>query len=279
MKTTCSLMAWLGVVGPTIASVVMTTETPVLFDLDTTSARLVASRSEPVALPYGEGATLTATDSSGTVTTLAPAVNGTNWWTATSGGIWTLSNSNEGQTTFAVRYTAAEQGAGTAASPWKFVDNDELGELAVTDGFTFVAEGPMASVGSMARPTGFAFRELGSGVFQTVTATGGAAYITADSSFVLDTDEAGPDRKGRKRDPWPEIAYTGDGWLFAPSATSTLTVAPPSGTAASEEHTGTGTVAFAPRMTGMWTVSLEYNATSLTASINVIADATVLFVK
>ena len=56
MKTTCSLMAWLGVVGPTIASVVMTTETPVLFDLDTTSASLVASRSEPVALPYGEGA-------------------------------------------------------------------------------------------------------------------------------------------------------------------------------------------------------------------------------
>ena len=278
MKTTFSLLAWLGVVGPTIASVVMTTPAT-LFDLDTTSARLVASRSEPVALPYGEGATVTATDASGVVTTLDPAVNGTNWWTATSGGIWTLSNSNEGQTTFAVRYTAAEQGAGTAASPWKFVDNDELGGLAVTDGFTFVAEGPMASVGSMARPTGFAFRELGDGVFQTITATGGATYITANSSFVLDTDETGPNRVGRKGDTWPEIAYTGDGWLFAPSVTSTLTVAPPSGAAAAEAHTGTGTVAFAPRMPGVWTVSLEYDSTSLLASITVNADATVLSVK
>ena len=278
MKTTCSLLAWLGAAAPVFASVVMTTPAT-LFDLDTTSARLVTSRAAPVALPYGEGATVTATDASGAVTTLAPAVNGTNWWTVTSGGIFTLSNSIEGQTTFAVRYTPAEQGAGTAASPWKFVDNDELGELAVTDGFTFVAEGPMASVGSMARPTGFAFRELGGGVFQTVTATGGATYLSAASGFLLDTDEAGPDRTGRKAEPWPDIAYTGDGWAFGASAQSTLTLTPPGGQADAEAHVGSGTVPFVPRKTGLWAVTLAYGSATLSGSIEVLPDATMMIVR
>ncbi len=119
-----------------VADGVATTAQLAVFDLDTRAAYPVVSRTEPVALPYGAGATVTATAPDGAVTTLAAAVNGTNFWTATAGGVWTLENSNEGTATFAVRYNDSEQGAGTAESPWVFVDNDELAGLSVAEGFT-----------------------------------------------------------------------------------------------------------------------------------------------
>lgn len=281
MKRTCFLLAaWMGFVVPALATVVMTTETtPTLFDLDTTGAYSVTSRSEAVALPYGDGATVTATAPGGAVTTLAAAVNGTNYWTVTAGGLWTLSNSKEGQATFVVRYAGAEQGAGTAGSPWILVDNDELGGLSVTDGFTFTTEGPLASVAGMARPDGYAFLALGDGLYQMILSSNSAAYQTAATAFVLDTEREGPDRRGKKNDLWPAIAYTGDGWERDESAASTLTIAPPAGAASVAAKTGTDTVPFVPDMAGEWTVTLEYGTTVLVSKIMVNGGGTVIFVR
>ncbi len=274
------LAAGLGAVVPALATVVMTTETtPIRFDLDTRShAYPVTSRTEAVGLPYGEDATVTVTAPGGAVTTLDPAVNGTNWWTATAGGVWTLTNSREGTACFAVRYEGAEQGSGTVASPWKFVDNDELSELSVADGFTFATEGPLASIANMERPGGYAFLVLGDGLYQTIVSSGGVAYMTANSAFLLDTEREGPDRRGRKANPWPDIAYTGDGWVRA-AAASTLTLTPPGEAASATEHIGSGTVPFAPHRTGFWTVALAYGTTTLSGQIEVVPDATMMIVR
>ena len=281
MKKTYSLLAaGFCTAVPAFAAVVMTTETtPTLFDLDTLPAHAVTSRTAAVALPYGEGATVTATAPGGTATTLDPAVNGTNWWTATVGGVWTLSNSKEGTACFAVRYEGTEQGLGTIASPWKFIDNDELSELSVTDGFTFATEGPLASIADMERPVGYAFLMLGDGLYQAILSSGGAAYITSNRAFLLDTEREGPDRRGRKSHPWPDIAYTGDGWARDATAASTLTIAPPAGTASVTAKAGTGAVPFSPNMAGEWMVTLEYGTTVLVSRIMVTAEGTFIIVR
>lgn len=263
-----------------MADGVATTAQLAVFDLDTRAAYPVVSRTEPIALPYGAGATVTATAPGGTVTTLAAAVSGTNYWTATAGGIWTLENSKEGTATFAVRYNAIEQGAGTASSPWVLVDNDELAGLSVTDGFTFVLEGPLASLGEMARPAGHAVAPGADGAYRLAAAASGVAFLADNTPLALDTRQPGPDRRVTSPKWLLPFAYTGDDWAFAPETESTLTFLSPDGETTTVGCTGTGAVAHSLRRSGVWTVTLSGDAvTPLTALIDFTGDGTKLYVR
>ena len=253
--------------------------TPRLFDLDTRAAFPVVSRSVSVALPYGAGATVTATAPGGAVTTLPAAVNGTNYWTATAGGIWTLENSSEGTVFFAVRYAGAEQGAGTAESPWTLVDNDELAGLSGTDGFVFVLEGPLADLGEMSPPAGYAVAADG-GAYRLAASADGAAFLAANAELMLDTMQPGPDRRVTSSKRLLPFAYTGDDWAFDTGAASTLTFLSPDGETTTVGCTGTGAVAHSLRRSGVWTVTLSGDAvTPLTALIDFTGDGTKLYVR
>ncbi len=253
--------------------------TPRLFDLDTRAAFSVVSRSEPVALPYGAGATVTMTAPNGSTMTLPAAVNGTNYWTATAGGIWTLENSNEGTACFAVRYAGAEQGTGTEASPWVLVDNDELAGLSGTDGFIFVLEGPLADLGEMSLPAGYAVSAEG-GAYRLAASADGAAFLAADAQLMLDTMQPGPDRRVTSSKRLLPFAYTGDDWAFAPEAASTLTFLSPDGETTTVGCTGTGAEVHPLRRSGVWTVTLSgTGVTTLTSLIDFTGDGTVLFMR
>ena len=262
-----------------LADGVATTAQLAVFDLDTRGAYPVVSRSEPVALPYGDGATVTATAPGGAVTTLSAAVNGTNYWTATAGGVWTLENSSEGTARFAVRYNASEQGAGTAESPWVLVDNDELAGLSVTDGFIFVLEGPVAALSEMVRPAGYAIVPDGN-AYRLTTAANGEAFIASEVAFRFDSVQPGPDRTVRGKGNCLPFAYSGDDWGGDSAAASTLSFLSPSSANHNEECLGTGVVEYQLKEPGVWTVTLTGDGvTTLTSIINYEGDGFILVVR
>ena len=263
-----------------VADAVATTAQLAVFDLDTRAAYPVVSRTEPIALPYGAGATVTATAPGGTVTTLAAAVSGTNYWTATAGGIWTLENSKEGTATFAVRYNAIEQGAGTASSPWVLVDNDEPAGLSVTDGFIFVLEGPVAALSEMGRPAGYAVVPGSDVSYGLVTATDGAVFIAKEMAFRVDSRLPGPDRTVKGKDNILPFAYSGDDWGGDSTVPSTLTFVSPSGASHNEECLGTGVVEYQLKEPGTWTVMLTGDGVAtFTSVINYEGDGFILVVR
>lgn len=260
-----------------LADGVATTAQLAVFDLDTSGAYPVVSRSEAVALPYGAGATVTALAPGGAITTLPEAVDGTNYWTATAGGIWTLENSKEGTAIFAVRYNAGEQGAGTEASPWKIVDNDELAGLSVSDGFTFVLEGPVAALSEMGRPAGYAVVPGSDVSYSLVTATDGASFIAKEMAFRFDSRQPGPDRTVNGKKNILPFAFSGDDWVGDSTAASTLTFVSPSSANHNEECLGTGVVEYQLNEQGTWTVTLTGDGvTTLTSLINYKGDGLIM---
>lgn len=262
--------------------VAYTTPTRTAFAFDARGAYEVMSRTEPVALPFGAGATVTATSPNGTSTTLPAAVDGTNYWTATVGGVWVLENSNEGSSMFAVRYAAAEQGSGTEASPYRLVDNDELSEISVTDGFTVALEGPIVSIGDMARPSGFAIVVLGDGKYRFDETSGGAVFVAGRWAYPMDTVQEGPDRQIPSGRDFLPVSYSGDDWAFSPSAESTLTFTSPADAVTAVAQTGTGAYVpdFPIRGQGEWTIVLSGDGvTTLTAHINLTGQGFFLIVR
>ena len=233
---------------------------PASFDFDSLGA-YPAPRGVAVALPYGEGATVTATAPDGMVSTLAAAVNGTNFWTATAGGVWTLANSIEGAAQFCVRYVGAEQGAGTAVAPWKFVDNTELAELVGEGdagvGFTFSAEGQLAALPLMECPVGYLVQPLEGGLYRLVAASGGTHGMSLATAFPIETESNGPDRRVKSTGNPLAVAFSGDNWAFGPDAASTLTFTSPGGDVTAVPCVGTGTHEFPIRKHGRWLVTLS----------------------
>lgn len=281
MTKTSFLLVLAAVAGlPALADGVATTAQLAVFDLDTRGAYPVVSRSEPLALPYGDGATVTATAPGGAVTTLSTAVDGTNYWTATAGGIWTLENSNEGTATIAVRYTGAEQGAGTAESPWRIVDNDELAGLSGAEGFVFVLEGPLADLGEMSPPAGYAVAVGGGGSYSLAASADGAAFIASEVAFRFDSKQPGPDRTIRGKGNRLPFAFSGDDWGGDSTAASTLSFVPPSGVDHNESCLGTGVVEYQLNEPGTWTVTLTGDGvTTLTSIINYEGGGFILVVR
>ena len=109
------------------------------------------------------------------------------------------------------------------------------------------------------------------GVPWSVFGDGGALVTSGAQTALLDTAKDGPDRRINYKQQMP-IAYSGDDWIARDSsATSTLTVTPPNGVAATAYSlTGTGVQPFAFNDSGKWTVVLaREDGSTRTAVISV----------
>ena len=225
-----------------------------------------ASRS--VTRRAGETVTLTAPD--GTVTTLVDGSSGATGAALPSlaaGGVWTLSNSRQGTVTFIVRRSLdGSLGDGTAASPAKLVDADELVDYSAGEGYTFTSDGLDSLLGEIRLPAGFALEKVTDGVWRLVSSSDGRQYTWAQLSYRADSRREGPDRMS-KSTAVPPVAYSGDDWLGDASKASTLTFISPDGTETTLNKTGTGVQSFAFDKSGHWTVQLVANGQTRTADI------------
>jgi len=253
------------------------------FRFETLTPRAITS-SGAVSLPCAAGATVSVASPAGKGGTLAAGVEAYAW-TPDEGGLWTLSSSADGTATFTVRYSffPGTEGAGTEASPLKIVDGEELADLVAGgragNGTVFTLCGDDGLMSLLERPAGYAIVAKADGKYMLDSSDPRLVAGISSPEFVLDLETEGPNRRGKKSHPWPDIAYTGDGWARDSTAASTLTLTPPGGTAATAAHTGTGTVPFAPRMAGIWNVALAYGSTTLTGQIEVVPEATVMILR
>ena len=237
-----------------------------------------------VSLPCASAATVTVASPAGKSSTLA-AGTGAYTWTPDEGGLWTLSSSKDGTTTFSVRYSSfpGTEGAGTEASPLKIVDFAELSDQVsggnAGNGTVFALCGGDNLMSLLEMPAGYAIVSLGGGKYMLDSYDPKLAASSVSPEFVADMETAGPNRRGLKPDPWPGIAYTGDGWAFNATAASTLTLTPPGESPDATAKTGTGAVSFVPRKSGTWTATLAYGSTTLTAEIDVRDPGTVLYLR
>ena len=159
-----------------VVAAMVADSTPQAFDIDTSGSAHAVTSMDAISLPYWVGDTITVTAPDGSVSTPVSkaATAGEENWIATMGGVWTITNSDEGTATFSVRYSLfGEQGAGTEADPAKIVDNDELHDLVLSgtagDGYMFVLQGSAVSFGTMTRINGYAVVPLGNGVYRLMT--------------------------------------------------------------------------------------------------------------
>ena len=251
------------------------TSNEVKYKLDTNpSPRVLKTLDEVASLweaTYDAGVTVTrSTPTSGTLVDNA-AAEGTVALGVNAGGLWTFTNSNEGDATFAVSHSIyGTLGAGTSSDPAKIVYATELFELveAGTAGagsyYTWVG----ASGGTPYVPAGYTATETSSGVYQL--AADPNAIVSGYVTYWLDTLQDGPNRTITKLRGY-SIAYTGDDWAFGDSsstATSTLAIAYPNGTTTSDSLTGTDAQTFVAGGKGDHTVTLtESNGTVLTSTI------------
>ena len=220
----------------------------------------------------GESVTMTAPD--GMVTALS-AVDDACVWTPTVGGMWTASNSLEGEALLTVRYSLfpGSQGAGTVADPIKIVDNDEVldlfngGGMSADDAFSLC--GPYG-VGTLELPAGYAADGAAEGVYRLVAASGGLLYGSLPVVCLVDSAKPGPNRSVRNAALMPPFAYSGDGWLGSDTATATLEFYAPNGVVAKEDTmTGCGVYEYAFPQHGSWTVVLSMDdGTELVSNIN-----------
>lgn len=246
-----------------------------VFALDTMGSPRVLTAADAIALTYRAGESVSALppDSASASTLVENAVGvGTFGWSPTAGGLWTLENSVSGVATFYVRYSLFPSGGtGTAANPARIVDDAELDDMVATgkaaSGFTFVLYGT-ATIDELTLPTGYALTALGDGIYRLDTLTDDKLYGGEPEVFALDTERSGPNRKAIKGDAL-SIAYSGDNWIGATSAASTLTFTSPSGTFVTHNCTGTGVVPFQPEEEGFWTVTLTCGETILSAMLRI----------
>ncbi len=252
------------------------------FALDTLEPHTHATGAETI--PYAAGATVTETapDGTETVRVSSAPTDGTLNWNPSQGGIWTLANSLEGETTFTVRYSAATRGAGTAEDPAKIVDGEELVDIGAGAGYVFRLCGGPWLLDDLRLPSGLAIMELEGGTYQLDVSSDGCVSVAADKVFAADTVGTGPDRTVSRHEVLP-FAYSGDDWAGSPTATSTLTFTPPAGITApaAVECVGQGvyTADFKFRK-GVWTVTLAGPAaTTLTALIDDRGDGLFIMVR
>lgn len=251
------------------------------FDLDTLAPHKATGT---VSLPYAAGATLTATAPDGTPSTLVSdaSADGAYSWTGAAGGVWTLANSLEGETTFTVRHPAATRGAGTAADPAKIVDEDELFDIGAGAGYVFTPCGGDWLLAALELPAGCALTALDGNCYRLDSSADGYAYGTVGIDFQLDTVQEGPDRQIRSGRDFLPVSYSGDNWAFSPSAKSTLTFTSPAGAVTAVAQTGTGAYVldFPIRGQGVWTIVLSGDGvTTLTARINLIGQGFSLIIR
>ena len=230
------------------------------------------------------GDTITSTAPDGTETTLvsgAASDGALPLRTASdAGGLWTLANSRGETAALTLRHSLyGTLGDGTAASPAKLVDGDELVDYSAGDGYVFALEGGDALLGALRLPSGFRLESVSNGVWRIVSSPDGLLYEWAQLTWAVDTRQTGPKRSVPKRDV-PAVAYSGDNWARDASAASTLTLLSPDGVTTTHSLAGTGAREFPLRKSGDWTLTLEMaDGRTLTSVVTVTESPFVLVVR
>lgn len=277
-------------------AVLSAVETPVavsdavLSSLDTVKqeSRRVQDAGTPVELYHFKGAVIEAKNlDSGETETLVSDAADAGWvdWTPSSGGVWILSNKQDGEVKFTVRYSLLGnkgQGNGSSDSPLKIVDGTEVYDLVKSgtdsDGFVFTVIGGAWSE-DMLLPDGFAVSSLGDGRYVLEPVSDGKVYASAVKMATLYTDGTPPNRCMRIRDV-RHISYSGDNWIGGEQAAgSELTLLSPSGASDSVHMSGTGLKRFAPSEKGRWSVSLETEYCVYAALIDVLGWGTAISIR
>lgn len=204
-------------------------------------------------------------------------------WSPTAGGLWTLHRKGQGLAEDTALFTARHglfgtQGAGTAASPAKIVDADELVDLNAGGGYVFALEGFDGLLGALRLPPSTQLDAAGGGLWRLVTLPAGCLYLGPAIAYSIDSKLPGPNRTAQTRETL-RFAYTGDNWSRTTAAASTLTFVSPSGVTSVRNLAGTSVESTRLREPGLWHVTLAYAGTTLVSEINVIADATTLLLR
>lgn len=204
-------------------------------------------------------------------------------WSPTAGGLWTLRRKGQGLAQDTALFTARHglfgtQGAGTAASPAKIVDADELVDLNAGGGYVFALEGSDSLLGVLRLPASTQLDAVDGGLWRLVTLPAGCLYLGPAIAYSTDSKLPGPNRKARTRETLG-FAYTGDSWSRTTAAASTLTFVTPSGASEVRNLTGTGIFPLRLREAGLWHVTLAYAGKTLDSEINVAADGTTVIMQ
>ena len=224
----------------------------------------------------GEAVTLTAPD--GTETTLATAA-ATSWsgvLPLDAGGLWNAANSKQGSASFTVRHSlVGTLGDGTAASPAKLVDADELLDYNAGDGYVFTLTWD-ALIDALKLPAGCGMEKADGGAWRLVSSPDGLVFSGGALAYAADSQFPGPDRKLKKGES-RLVAYSCDNWVRTSTTASTLTVTTPSGDEmAHDPLPGTGALPVLFNEAGTWTISLQ---NELLANITVNDAGFILFVR
>lgn len=262
-------------------TLVAETASPCVYTADTRpSPRAITTVEELTAITTGtkasswrRGETVTLTAPDGTKTTLANAESAS--WSGAlpfdAGGLWTAQNSRQGSASFTLRHSFfGTLGDGTAASPAKLVDADELVDYSVADGYVFALTIDESSLlAALKVPTGFGIAKMDGGRWRLVYSPDGLVFDSGVTlSYVADSRLPGPDRKLYAHDAM-SVAYSCDNWMRASQSASSLTLTRPSGAASASSPVGTGVVPLSFDEPGDWTISLVAGGRSLISTVTV----------
>ena len=184
--------------------------------------------------------------------------------------MWTVVNSEQGAATFTVRRSLdGTLGDGTAASPAKLVDCDELRDYGADENYTFTLDGADGLLSRLVLPVGYRLEEAGEGVWRIVASADGSQYAWAEIVYPADSAREGPDRKTSRKGALP-VAYSGDNWLGDAAKAATVVFTSPDGTVTTLDLSGTGARTFAFDALGNWTVALTMaDGTTKTATVTI----------
>ena len=243
------------------------------------SPRAVKTAAEQAELANGtwavtrrDGETVSLISPSGnSIALTSPALN------LNAGGVWTVENSVQGVSTFTVRRSLdGTLGDGTAASPAKLVDGDELRDYGADENYMFTLDGVDGLLSRLVLPAGCGLEEAGEGVWKIVVSADGSQYSWAEIVYPADSMHGGPDRKTIKKDALP-VAYSGDNWIGDAAKAATVVFTSPNGTVTTLNLAGTGAQSFTFDSPGKWTVALTMaDGTTHTAVISVSGGLTVV---
>ena len=272
-------------------TLVAETASPCVYTADTRpSPRAITTTEEFTAITTGtkksswrQGETVTLTAPDGTETTLANA--GSASWSGAlpfnAGGLWMAQNSRQGAVSFTLRHSFfGTLGDGTAASPAKLVDADELVDYSVADGYVFALTIDESSLlAALKVPTGFGIAKMDGGRWRLVYSPDGLVFDSGVTlSYVADSRLPGPDRKLRAANTM-SVAYSCDNWIRNSQTASSLTLTRPSGASTASSPVGTGVVPVDFDEPGDWTISLVAGGRSLTSIVTVTSAGLFLIIR
>lgn len=246
--------------------------------------KTVADISALRAATYQPVETVTLTAPDGTVSTLVSGASGAGTVAlpiTAVGGVWTAHSTRSGTAIFTVRRSLDNTlGTGTADSPAKLVDGDELIDYNAGDGYVFEADAWEGLLDAIALPSGFRLEAAGDDAWRIVSSPDGCLYAWAGTSaFPVDSRQPGHNRTTKRRAVLP-IAYTGDNWIGDAAKAATLTITPPSGEPTVLNLSGTGAQPFDFRTPGDWTVLLAMaDGTTRQSTLSIIGEAFTLIIR